>query len=386
MSSHLEEKYPHLQFRQHWTLTPAVQFLLGQCVAYVDAISNTPILPQQAQRLMQVSLIRGAQATTAIEGNTLTDEEIERVKAGDHISPSKQYQEIEVRNILEAFNVLGREVLDHDLGSLVTPELVRRFHWLVGKDLGPHLDAIPGQWRTDARIVGSYRCPDHADVPALMERFSTWLRETFGYEHGQSFPQGILQAILAHVYLEWIHPFGDGNGRTGRLLEFYLMLRAGTPDIASHILSNHYNQTRSEYYRQLDHARHTRDLTAFLEYALVGFQDGLQQTLQVIQQGQFEIIWRQHVYDQFTEHPGASQAVLKRRRMLALQMPQDRGVTVEELPWLTPNLARTYGGVSTRTLLRDLDDLFQRNLVVRLGRKYYANTSEIQKLTAHRKR
>jgi hypothetical protein len=36
--------------------------------------------------------------------------------------------------------------------------------------------------------------------------------------------------------------------------------------------------------------------------------------------------------------------------------------------------------------LRDLDDLFQRNLVVRLGRKYYANTSEIQKLTAHRKR
>ncbi|NOY75701.1 MAG: hypothetical protein GXP32_07900 [Kiritimatiellaeota bacterium] len=32
---------------------------------------------------------------------------------------------------------------------------------------------------------------------------------------------------LAHVYIAWIHPFGDGNGKTARLMEFYLLLRSG---------------------------------------------------------------------------------------------------------------------------------------------------------------
>jgi len=41
-----------------------------------------------------------------------------------------------------------------------------------------------------------------------------------------------------------IHPFGDSNGRTARLIEFYILLRAGLPDMVSHILSNHYNDTR----------------------------------------------------------------------------------------------------------------------------------------------
>ena len=71
----------------------------------------------------------------------------------------------------------------------------------------------------------------------------------------QSFQDPVIQAIVAHVYIAMIHPFGDGNGRTARLIEFYILLRAGLPDMASHILSNHYNDTRQEYYRRLDQMR-----------------------------------------------------------------------------------------------------------------------------------
>src|SRR5690606_18248615 len=129
-------------------------------------------------------------------------------------------------------------------------------------------------------VVGTYRCPDASDVEGLVESLCGWLLKEFRFDRGnQTFADIVIQAIVSHVYLEWIHPFSDGNGRTGRLLEFYILLRGGNPDIASHILSNHYNETRSEYYRQLDNATKKRNLAEFIEYALQGFRDGLMETL-----------------------------------------------------------------------------------------------------------
>lgn len=54
----------------------------------------------------------------------------------------------------------------------------------------------------------------------------------------------IFKAVVAHLYLAWIHPVGDGNGRTARLVEFQILLSSGVPSPAAHLLSNHYNQTR----------------------------------------------------------------------------------------------------------------------------------------------
>lgn len=68
---------------------------------------------------------------------------------------------------------------------------------------------------------GPYRCPDPRDVVELVSRLCDWLRREFAYSSGnQTFADAVVQAIVTHVYIEWIHPFGDGNGRTGRLLEF----------------------------------------------------------------------------------------------------------------------------------------------------------------------
>ena len=114
----------------------------------------------------------------------------------------------------------------------VSPGLIRDFHGQVGRELGEHLDAVPGQLRTDERAVGPYRCPRAEDVPALLDLLCDWLREEFAQCDGPgAFTSAVVQAIVAHVYIEWIHPFGDDNGRTGRLLEFYLLLRAGNPAV-----------------------------------------------------------------------------------------------------------------------------------------------------------
>lgn len=339
----------------------------------MKAICETPILPQYHAELLNVSLIKGAQATTAIEGNTLSEEEIELVRDGGDLPQSKEYQQIEVKNILNAFNKLLGDVVDGGKEAIVSPELIKEFHRLVGKDLGVHLDASPGKFREDNRVVGTYRCPDYEDVPGLIDVFCDWLREEFHFEKGQSFHEVLIQAIVAHVYLEWIHPFGDGNGRTGRLLEFYILMRGGNPSIASHILSNHYNLTRPEYYRQLEMANKKRDLTSFLEYALVGLRDGLASTLSKIQRSQRDITWQKLIYDKFDERKMSSGGIstFKRQRKLVLSFPTDKDLLLEEALLITPELALEYGRLNKITLKRDLKVLIEMELM-KLENKMYS--------------
>lgn len=383
----LAERYSHIQFRQHWTLSPQVQYQLGQCQAVISGICEMPLRPEYHQRLLKISLIKGAQATTAIEGNTLTDDEVRRVADGEILAPSKEYQRVEVANILDAMNRLLQEVADEGKTEVVSAALILRFHKLIGQNLGDHFDAIPGELRHDERVVGTYRCPRHEDVPTLVQQLCEWLPNQFGFATGrQTYSDAVIQAIVTHVYLEWIHPFGDGNGRTGRLLEFYVLLRAGNPDIASHILSNFYNSTRPEYYRQLDRACKTRDLSAFIEYAVQGFRDGLLETLNSIQKSQFATAWRSLIYDKFAEHKYRKRNVFKRRRELMLSLPLDQRIPFDQITAVSPEITREYATLSPRTLVRDLAFLKEMGLVEDTSEGWLAKNSVLKLQMARRRR
>lgn len=381
----MEREYPHLKFTQHWAVSKAATYELGQADAVVRGICEAAIRPEHHRHLLQVSLVKGAQATTAIEGNTLSEEEVGIVAAGGELPPSKEYQQIEVSNILKAMNQLLAEVAVDEKENLITKDLILRFHRMIGQDLGAHFDAVPGQFRRDERVVGPYRCPHPADVPRLIDRLCDWLAVQFQYSSGtQPFADAVLQAIVTHVYLEWIHPFGDGNGRTGRLLEFYILLRAGNPDIASHILSNFYNVTRPEYYRQLQVANEQRDLSTFIDYAVQGFRDGLLETQGVIQRSQFETAWRSFIYDRFADRSYTKKTVFKRRRELMLAFPMGESLTEDEVSLINPRIAREYGGLSQRTLRRDLEILVGMGLLREADSTYSADTNKLRLQMARR--
>jgi len=366
--------YNHISFRKAWEITQDSGYLLGECHAFVQALTNIPIPPKDWARMLGISLRKGAQATTAIEGNTLSEEDIEKIQEGWGLPPSKEYLEIEVTNILEAFNTLLREIVDEDKVEIISPALIKKFHYMIGKDLGDHLDAIPGRFREDRRYVGPYLAPEHRYVPELIERLCEWIKREFHYSNGQDFKTAVLEAIVTHVYIEWIHPFGDGNGRTGRLLEFYILLRAGLPSIVSHILSNHYNLTRSEYYRQLDRARKHRNLTEFIQYALQGFRDGLKENLDYIQKSQFSIFWQHYIYETFADLKYTKKTTFKRKRALMLQIPINGLFTTDELLEISPDVAKKYATIGRTTVLRDLRELQDLNLLKKVGSKYTANT------------
>jgi len=152
-------------------------------------------------------------------------------------------------------------------------------------------------------------------------------------------------------------------------------MRAGVPNIASHILSNHYNDTRSMYYKQLQHTTETGDLSAFIQYALEGFRDGLEKTIAVIHKEQTELIWYNYVHDliEKMQEEGKNKKTLQRIRQLAYHIPADRFYSLEEIRILHPNIAEEYWELNLITLRRGLDLLVEKELLKTEKGKYRAN-------------
>jgi Fic family protein len=373
----------HITFKFNRDLGEKSANLLGQCYAYINSMLNTPIRPDHHQQMLLLSLNKGALATTAIEGNTLTEEELVLIQKGKDIAPSKKYQQQEVENIRKAFNIILEKLVREKNPDIITSELIRNFHKMVGEGIGESFGGNPGAFRRKNVIVGNvYRPPSFENVEELIKKLCDWLLHDFHYDKAQNFDEAVLEAIVVHIYVAWIHPFEDGNGRTARLLEFYLLLRAGVPSIASHILSNHYNDTRTEYYRQLQYTSETGEIKEFIQYALLGFRDGLEKVIEFIHNEQTELTWKNHVHD-ITEKMQGDEKYRKtaqRIRQLAYYIPADRFLGIEEIKILNVRIAREYKDLSPQTLRRDMELLIDKNLLKADKNRYRANHELLRSL------
>ncbi len=278
-------------------------------------------------------------------------------------------------NVIAACNEIRDEVLSgQEDGLRLTVEKIKRYNELVLKDLELEEDVVPGEISTHNVGVASYRGAPRKDCDYLLRRLCDWINDEIQPPSpDQETAFGVLRAVLAHLYLAWIHPFGDGNGRTARLVELHLLLAANLPHIAAHLLSNHYNQTRSEYYRQLDYAsRSGGDVLRFISYAVQGLFDGLIETIKQIQDHQFHVAWRDYVYEAFKDQSGKA---ADRRRQVALDLiaAGPTGVAPSRLRMISAKVAELYTGKTSRTVTRDLNELEAAGLVEREGRRVRAN-------------
>ncbi|HUV65494.1 MAG TPA: Fic family protein, partial [Sedimentisphaerales bacterium] len=347
--------------------------MLGEAVSKIEHIAGVPLDPDAAQQLHEVYLAKGVLATTAIEGNTLTEDEVREHLAGRlKLPPSRQYLGQEVDNIVAACNHIGTTII-LKRSSPITVKEIREYNKLVLRDLPLQEDVVPGGLRKHSVMVGRYRGAPAEDCEFLLRKFCDWLN-ALDLPKGLEQPYPILAAIAAHLYFVWIHPFGDGNGRTARLIEFRYLLQAGFPTPAALLLSNFYNLTRTEYYRQLDKAgRVGGDMAGFIAYAVQGLVDQLREQLKVIRELQWDTAWRNYVYERFGE---VSPANLRQRRLvldLSGMEENDCWVRVTDIPELSARLVHEYGRKSQKTLSRDLNAVEKMGLIEREGRRVRAN-------------
>lgn len=361
-----ERTHPWIKF--HLDLTRSSRhlwMLLAEAQSKCEHVAGVPLLPSVALHFYRVYLAKGVMATTAIEGNTLTEEEVLKAIDGElQVPPSKEYLRQEVNNIIEACNQIATNVFERDSCDISVQD-IKDFNQLVLKDTPLGEGVTPGEIRRHSVMVGRYRGAPPEDCEYLLGQLSNWLsgleENTPGFSSRQ-IALGILKAIATHLFMVWIHPFGDGNGRTARLMEFQILLSCGVSTTAAHLLSNHYNMTRAEYYRQLDRThRSGEEIIPFIEYALQGFVDQLKEQIDTIKNQQLKVHWINYVHDVFGNRDSVTQ--IRRRRLVLDLTEKPEPVPISGIRHLSPRIAEAYAGKTPKTIQRDINNLTAQGLI-----------------------
>lgn len=166
--------------------------------------------------------------TNAIEGSTITLEETREI-IHDKIAPRKPLNDVKET---DAHAKTFLAMLDKK--ENIPTELLLRWHREI---FGETKADIAGKFRWFLVRVGDYVAPDWQDVEELMKELISFIEKSKANQ--------VELAARAHYRFERIHPFGDGNGRIGRLLMNHILWHAGYP-----MLIIEYKKRRS-YYRAL---------------------------------------------------------------------------------------------------------------------------------------
>lgn len=236
---------PHKPFNDLPALPPATDLesrpVLKACIearaALAELKSVGAALPNQTVLVNSIPLLE-AQASTEIENIVTTSDALFRFAQDEDAADPATKEALSCRAALrEGFESLARRPV-----SVSTA--VRACSRLKGSDMD--IRRIPGTaLRNAANGEVIYTPPEGEAV--LREKLSNW--ERFIHEATDIDP--LIRMAVAHYQFEAIHPFLDGNGRTGRMLNLLILVEQGLLDQPILYLSRHILRQRAEYYRLL---------------------------------------------------------------------------------------------------------------------------------------
>lgn len=218
-----------------YEITDEMLELVSEIMESLGQLHNVSDL-EKLPRLRRVSRIRSIHSSLAIENNTLSIEQVTDVIEGKRVlAPEEDIQA--VKNAFEAYKVLS-EVKPYSIKDLL------KVHGLMMNGLVEEA----GELRTSQ--VGVYNekhevvhiAPPHGMVPELMEQLLAWVKE--------SKTQMLIKSCVFHYEFEFIHPFRDGNGRTGRLWQT-VMLASWKPIFAWIPIESIIKDHQEEYYQAI---------------------------------------------------------------------------------------------------------------------------------------
>lgn len=337
--------------------------LLAKAHALAKVIREIPIPPRLQDRIDRLNIMRAVRSTTGIEGTELTEAEVEQILAQPKrrvLSAGRQRDEREVRNAERVMEFVAQMVLDRP-GQPLTEELICAIHRLTTEGID-YTHNEPGVYRNYPVQAGTYAPPRTGEeIRRLMREFVEWFAEG----EPQAWDPAI-RAIAAHFYVISIHPYGDGNGRTSRAVESFLLYQGGLNARGFYSLANYYYRHRPEYVAHLDHVRFESggSLTPFVLFALHGLVEELEGVhTEVLQQVRI-IAFRDYVQEQIFDAKKLRTKSGERMLQLLLGLVSEpRPVSLTALRQGQHRLAGLYARVTPKTLSRDLNFLRKKELV-----------------------
>ncbi len=321
-------------YRPQFQISPALLARVEAIAILRERIQGAAVQVSWIPALQKDSRIRNAHSSTAIEGNPLTLEQVRAVEEGATLPVPGRIRR-EVVNYFAALRHIEREP---DTKRL-THEDIFRLHRIVAGAVMDQGEA--GSYRTVMVRVGEFLPP----VPEVVSGLMSELLEWWNTESLSLSP--VLSSAIVHHRFETIHPFADGNGRTGRALALWDLYRRGFDSHHIFSVDEFYWENRPRYYAALQAVnRKGDDLTSWLEYCA----EGLQQTL--------ERVWQR--IQQLTAAIGKKKVVLRPRQEQLLQLLRVQGS-------LSPRELWDGLGISKQGAMDLLRPLMKAGLVRRVG-------------------
>jgi Fic family protein len=335
---------------------------VAKVTALADVIRGIPLPPGVQKYIDSLNIMRAVRGTTGIEGTELSETEVEQIISASpegHVLPqARQRAEQETKNANNVM-IFVANTLERDPNYPVTEDLIRTLHQLTTQGIDyPAND--PGVYRSHSVHAGTYIPPRTGDeVRCLMAQFIHWLND--GPPRGWAAP---IRAIAAHFYLISIHPFGDGNGRTARGLESFLLYQGGINARGFYSLANYYYQNRSEYEAMLDEVRFRTNgnITPFIKFALRGLVTEQEEVHKAILAQVTIIAFRDFARETLTNDGKIGTRTGERMFHFLLHLAGD-SVSVAQLRKGGHPLSERYHDVTAKTISRDLNYLRSRQLI-----------------------
>lgn len=244
-------------------IRPAFRPVFREVDALRDEFARRrPLTEGEQRRIEDEFTVEYTHDSNAIEGNTLTLSETARVLEGMTIDKKPLKDHLEAIGHRDAFRYLLRAFRDK---IPLTEWFVREIHMLVLADRPEDRGAYR---KINVKILGAHHVPPEPFlVPQQMEELMVRLVESRKHP--------IEKAALFHVLFEAVHPFVDGNGRTGRLLLNFLLMQEGYPAINVKYADRHrYYDAFTAYHRDQDD---TKIVLLVAEYVASRLKERLRQ-------------------------------------------------------------------------------------------------------------
>jgi Fic family protein len=198
-----------------FTITPRLLSEVEQVAALRERIQSAVVDLAWIPALQKDTRTRNVHASTAIEGNPLTLDQVRALEEGRELSASGARPKREVLNYFAGLRFVeknaGTKTIRHG-------DILELHRILAGEVMD---QGEVGKYRTIAVRVGQYRPPPADAVSGLMFELLEW----WNTASLQLSP--VLSSAILHYRFEAVHPFADGNGRTGRALALWELYRRG---------------------------------------------------------------------------------------------------------------------------------------------------------------
>ncbi|MDP3915840.1 MAG: Fic family protein [Bacteroidota bacterium] len=201
--------------------------------------------------------------STSIEGSTLTESQVVNLLEYGKPAANKPFNHHLM--VLDHFHALQFVVGEAEKKRKLSPEFLQEISALVMKNTGgvvntalENYNIASGEFRLGTVRAGTRTFPDYKKVPELVAQLCKETNEKLNTIN--TFAEKCDLAFHVHFQLASIHPFGDGNGRTSRLLMNFVQVWFGLP------LSIVYTQNRIKYINALEAARAKETEQPFFDF------------------------------------------------------------------------------------------------------------------------